>query len=165
MNGIEFTALLDTGSNVSTIAESKFMELFPDTPIQSLDEFKLDIEGAGGHQLPYSGYFESEVSVAGFSGKVSCLVLIVPDTRYAQQVPVLLGTNVLKPLMNNVEQIHGTRFLQKAQLPGPWYLTFKCMSIQHPSNYPTRVVVLLWYPLVAYYVRYRHAIWITQNKP
>ena len=52
MNGIEFTALLDTGSNVSTIAESKFMELFPDTPIQSLDEFKLDIEGAGGHQLP-----------------------------------------------------------------------------------------------------------------
>ena len=101
MNGIEFTALLDTGSNVSTIAESKFMELFPDTPIQSLDEFKLDIEGAGGHQLPYSGYFESEVSVAGFSGKVSCLVLIVPDTRYAQRVPVLLGTNVLKPLMNS----------------------------------------------------------------
>jgi len=32
---------------VFTIAEGKFKELFPDTLIQSLDEFSLDIEGVG----------------------------------------------------------------------------------------------------------------------
>ena len=47
LNGCEVTSLLDTGSNVFTIAEGKFKELFPDTLIQSLDEFSLDIEGVG----------------------------------------------------------------------------------------------------------------------
>jgi len=130
LNGNLLIALLDTGSNVSTISQRKFNDLFPDTEIQSLDKFKLDIEGAGGHQLPYCGYFEASVAVPGVSGQVDCLLLIVPDTRYAKRVPVILGTNVLKLIMRKVEQQHGTRFLQKADLPGSWYLTFRCMSIR-----------------------------------
>ena len=46
INGINCRALLDTGSNVSTISMGKYEELFNDVPIQPIDEFTLDIEGA-----------------------------------------------------------------------------------------------------------------------
>jgi len=50
-----FNALLDTGTNVSTIGHSAFLSVFPDE-VKPLDDFHLDIEGAGDQKLPYSGY-------------------------------------------------------------------------------------------------------------
>ena len=138
LNGCEVTSFLDTRSNVSTIAEDKFKELFPDTLYQPLDEFSLNTEGAGGQKLPYSGYLEAGISIPGFSDEVSSLTLIVPNTRYDESVPVLLGTNVLNQIMNTVQQKHGVRFLQKARLPGPWYLAFKCLTIHHRELGPAK---------------------------
>ena len=104
------SALLDTGSNVSTICYGMYNSMFNEIPLQSLKEFQLDIEGAGGHKLPYSGYIEVDLIVPGITNPVSCLMLVVPDTRYAQKVPVILGTNVLELMMNTVEQEHGVRY-------------------------------------------------------
>jgi hypothetical protein len=52
---IATTALLDTGSTVTTISENFYMEHFPEIPLQSLD-FALAVECADGQPLPYSGY-------------------------------------------------------------------------------------------------------------
>jgi hypothetical protein len=106
---------------VSTIAYGKYFELFSDTPIQPLQQFKLDIEGAGGQLLPYSGYIEVEVTVPQLSIKpVNCIMLVVPDTNYAQTVPVILGTNILDLIMHSVQDKCGTRFSRQQNylIPG-----------------------------------------------
>ena len=90
----------------------------------------LDI-GAGGQQLPYSGYVETNIAIPGLLEEMSCRMLIVPDTRYAQRVPVILGTNILKSVMDKPKQDHGVRYLQKLDLHGSWHLAFKCLCIQH----------------------------------
>ena len=131
LDGYECKALLDTGSTVSTMSISKYNEIFSDKPIQPLNHLNLDIEGAGGHNLPYSVYIETEVTVPGLLNNVNCLMLIVPDTRYAKRVPVILGTNVLTPVMETARSEFGIKFQQKANLSGSWHLVFRCMCIQH----------------------------------
>ena len=104
LNGQLFQALLDTGANVSTISHSAYLEFISDIPLQPLNEFQLKIQGAGDHTLPYIGYISVDVSVPKLgTDSVGCLILVVPDTKYAESVPIILGTNILKPIMNNVE--------------------------------------------------------------
>ena len=81
INGIQLRALLDTGANVSTISHGKFFETFNDVPLQPLQEFKLNIEGAGGQILPYLGFIEVDLTIPKLSVEpVSCVMLVTPDT-------------------------------------------------------------------------------------
>ena len=130
INNKPCTALLDTGANISTISTSKYQEIFPYQPIRSLDELKLDIEGAGGHKLPYSGYIEADIIVPGLLDMVSCLLLVVPDTDYGKRVPIILGTNVLGLVKDRMEHKYGTRYQQTVHTPKAWYFTFRCMKVQ-----------------------------------
>ena len=130
VNGKLCRALLDTGSNVTTLAIGKYRELFSDLPIRPLEEISLDIEGAGGQKLPYEGFIEVDITTPQVNEPVACLMLIVPDTRFSQKVPVILGTNVLKVMMERIKDQHGDRFQQKADLPDSWSLTFRCMKMQ-----------------------------------
>jgi hypothetical protein len=86
--------------------------LFSDKPFQSLNHLNLYIEGAGGHNLPYSKYIKTVFTVPGLSGKVNRLMLIVPDTRYAKIVPVILGTNGFMPIMENARNENGIKLQQ-----------------------------------------------------
>lgn len=88
INGKLFTSLLDTGANVSTICSSAFRNTFPDGVIRPIADFNLVIECAGDHTLPYSGYANVDVDIPGVVGPVNCLLLITPDTRYGEKVPV-----------------------------------------------------------------------------
>ena len=68
------------------------------------------IKTAGGNALPYLGYVEITVDVAPKIGKpVDTLALVVSDDKCDSNVPVLVGTNVLKmvctPLMVNNQVI------------------------------------------------------------
>ena len=131
VNGLQLTALLDTGSNVSTISQGKYKECFSNIPLIPLQEFQLTIEGAGGQLLPYLGYIEVELTVPVLNIQpLKCLMLVTPDTTYSQTVPVILGTNVLKRLMGSIEDSHGVRFRQQTTLPDAWYSTFRCMKIR-----------------------------------
>ena len=131
INGIKLRALLDTGANVSTISHGKFCETFNDVPLQPLQEFKLNIEGAGGQILPYLGFIEVDLTIPKLSVEpVSCVMLVTPDTTYSQKVPVILGTNILAVIMKNIEQTCGDRYLQTTTLPDAWYFTFRCMKVQ-----------------------------------
>lgn len=122
-------ALLDTGSTVSTLALSFYKENFPQTELRSFDGI-LELQGVDGKSLPYEGYIEAEIIVPGLQNDrvYPCLFLIVQDTNYHQSVPLLLGTNILKTLLEDTKVIHGERYLQKANLHTPWFLAFQCLS-------------------------------------
>ena len=63
LEGNTIAALLDTESTVSTISHSYYDEHLSDhLPLQNLDTL-LDIECAGGTQLPYLGFIEAEITL------------------------------------------------------------------------------------------------------
>ena len=124
-------ALLDTGSTVSTIALSFYEEHFQQKEIKSFDSI-LELHCADGSTLPYRGYIEVDIEAPGLqNGKTyPCLLLVVEDTAYHQTVPLLIGTNILKVLMEDVRTDQGVRYLQGNQLQTPWYLAFRCLSLR-----------------------------------
>ena len=119
--------LLDTGSTVSTISQSWYDAHLSEVPVKPLDTI-LEIECADGKNLPYSGYIEVDICLENTSG--SFLLLIIPDSRYNEHVPLLLGTNVLHHFMMQYQEVHGPRFLQTAKLKTPWYLAFRILNLR-----------------------------------
>ena len=54
------------------------------------------MQGAAGNYLPYKGYIETQVSVPFLSNRVLDVpILVVSDTDYNLQVPVIIGTNII----------------------------------------------------------------------
>ena len=98
-------------------------------PLQPLDVF-LEIEGAAGQHLPYSGYVELDLKVPEVDESLTSLFLVVPDTKYGQNVPVILGTNILCPVMDQMKEHLGDRYLQKANLTTPWQLAFRAINVE-----------------------------------
>ena len=99
---IDCNALVDTGSQVTTLAYSFFQNHFDKTQLQDLQNL-VRIESVGGNTLPYHGFFEAVVSIPVAnqnSISESIPVIVVPDTSYNKSVPLLLGTNVLHKLLS-----------------------------------------------------------------
>ena len=82
--------------------------------------------------MPYFGYIQAELQSIDFPTDYvqSCILLVIPDTVYNTNVPVLLGTNVLVEFLNNCKENLGINFLQKVNLHTPWYLAFRCMVVR-----------------------------------
>ena len=99
INGVEVPALIDTGSEVSTITQSFFDKNFSKQELLSTSDW-LTLKAANGLDIPYAGYFEAKVECAGrvIDGR-GILVINDPVDVDAQQrkaaVPALLGMNVL----------------------------------------------------------------------
>lgn len=122
LNDQTCTALLDTGSTVSTVSQSLFETLENVTlnPLQNI----INIEGVTGHLLPYNGYIDVGLNIPmlGITNG-QCLFLVVPDTQYTAQVPVIIGTNILTPIKDAVQQ-QGRR-----TPPGTsWTMAFQCLA-------------------------------------
>ena len=99
LNNKEVTALLDTGSMVSTISASLCTEL--ELSVQTLDQV-FCVKGAGGHDIPYLGVVEASIGCPNLLDGFPALMLVMPDTQYHSRVPVLLGTNVLNAMKDQV---------------------------------------------------------------
>lgn len=97
MNGHPCLALLDTGSQVTSILEQFYWEHLSDRPMQPLKGLER-VVGAAGQEVPFLGYVELSISFprteAGTDKVFQTLVLVVPDNQYNQHVPLILGTNV-----------------------------------------------------------------------
>ena len=66
-----------------------------DLKVQPLEHL-LTVEVAGGHKLSYLGYVEVDITCADINlFGLSVIILVVPNSRYHDRVPVLLGTNIL----------------------------------------------------------------------
>lgn len=131
IENIQTTALLDTGSTVSTMAASFHEKYLKNYPIQELQE-TFNLKCADGSILPYNGCIEVKLQSDGLGNEKEYigLFLIVDDTDYHSTVPILLGTNILKTLMEDTKSELGNRFLQIANLRTNWYIAFRCISLR-----------------------------------
>ena len=131
INGVGTQALLDTGSSISSIGHSFYLRHLSYLPLLPVTDI-LNVECADGNKLPYLGYIEASLKSPGISDCTEqfCLFLVVPDTNYNTQIPVLIGTNILDEILLDCKTLHGDRYLQKAQLQTPWYLSLRCLTIR-----------------------------------
>ena len=120
INNVPVKALLDTGSQISTITEECLDQLDPRPQLRSMDDFGIDIKAAGGHSIPYKGYVFVDVS-APFNDSVSqsIPILVVSLTEYNKTVPVIVGTNILERFQD-VET-------DQCQIPDSWNTAFKAL--------------------------------------
>lgn len=126
-------ALLDTGSQVSTIAEWYYNKYLSNKPVQPIENL-LRVVGAGGQEVPFSGFIDVEVSFphsdTGDDDTVVALVLIVQDNEYNKCVPMVIGTNVAEQYKVKCSDKYGKNFLDKLQTSPPWRRAYKAMSLQ-----------------------------------
>ena len=103
VNWQECTALIDSGSDISTIGLGFYESMSPKPELMSMSDFNLNITGASGSKIPYRGYFEAEVCMPNIENEPLCIpVLVVPTTGYSGQVPMIVGTNIIGHLRRNV---------------------------------------------------------------
>lgn len=101
------------------------MPLFPLNDI-------LKLECADGNFMPYSGYIQVQISAVGIPSDhvQDCIFLVVPDTEYNKDVPLLIGTNILAEFLGHCKSKLGDNFLQNSALHTSWYLAFRCMVLR-----------------------------------
>ena len=92
--GINCTALVDTGSQVTSVSQKFYLDHLSTLKLHDCTDL-LRIEGAGGHSIPYAGYIFAEIGLKGVKA-VEVPVLVVKDTAYNNTVPILVGTNCLQ---------------------------------------------------------------------
>ena len=120
IDGQSIRALIDTGSDITTMSDTCFNSMDPRPELRSMSDFKLNITGASGSSIPYIGYFEAEVCVPQIEHEPEYVpILVVPTTRFSGQVPVIVGTNIIGGLS---EVAHG------ADLPSAWSTAFAAFS-------------------------------------
>ncbi|KAK7489785.1 hypothetical protein BaRGS_00018967, partial [Batillaria attramentaria] len=123
VNGHHTSALLDTGSMVSTISASLVAQL--ELPIQRVTDL-ITVRGIGGQSLPYVGYVQADVKLTETSDcVVPTLLLVVKDTEYHSNVPVLLGTNFLQVVWN---ELHGDIPSSDSKLSSAWRLALTAVT-------------------------------------
>jgi hypothetical protein len=127
--GIDTSALLDTGSSVSTVSEEFFnsklrhLELYD---IQGL----LRVECADGSPLPYRGFVKADVTIPDISTTPQpCLLLVVPDTQYNGKTPILLGTNFITKVGAHCKETHGEQYLQRVG-QSSWHMALRCLAVR-----------------------------------
>lgn len=129
LNDEKVSALIDTGSSVSTLSEQYYDKHLKHLPIEPVTDI-INIECANGLNLPYSGYVVLPLKIDESDVTIDAFFLIVPTTSYHQQTPILIGTNILKILLEETKEKYGNRFLQTANLTIPWYLSFRCIALR-----------------------------------
>lgn len=96
--GKDCHCLLDTGSQVTTVAQSFYNNCLCDQPIHPIDQL-LAVEGANGQLVPYLGYVEVSIKFPKdfilSEPEIFTLALVVPDVSSSSEVPLLIGTNTL----------------------------------------------------------------------
>ena len=133
VEGVETTALIDTGACMSAITKS-FAEAL-ELELKSLDSI-LDIEGTGGGKVPYHGYVECRLNlpqVEKFDHDI--LMLVIDDSQYGARVPIQIGTlhiDMAIDLATNEERMKFKRRWERAEMAS--YL--RMASMQTDSTKP-----------------------------
>ncbi|XP_029941466.1 uncharacterized protein LOC115383427 [Salarias fasciatus] len=149
MGDVSVPCLLDTGSMVSTVTESFFLQHFEPWGWERLQSCHwLQLRAANGLAIPYIGYLELDVKLCG---KVMprCGVLVVkdPPVSGASQPPGVLGMNIIRRCYRELFSQHGLEFFDLpsvAEAPEPVMRALqKChkASGQAPRDVTGRVKV------------------------
>ena len=116
IDGILCNSLLDSGSQVTTISRSFYLDnLAHNTPLESMSNHQINVEGAGGQTISYDGFVRIKVKLpqelVGLSEEVNTFALVCPDTMYSRRVPLIIGTNTFRSLSGRCRMKGGPHFL------------------------------------------------------
>ena len=90
--------LIDSGAQVSSISDTFASKL--GLKVKQLDTL-LDLEPAGGGQVPYNGYVELRMRVPNVrTFDLDVLMLVIPESEYSRRVPVTIGTIHIDEIIN-----------------------------------------------------------------
>lgn len=81
---------------VTTVSEGFYKTLAPLPKLKPMEDFQLVLQGPDGKELPYIGYIEATIEMSFYPAVVNVPVLVVPTTKYNLQVPIIIGTNVIR---------------------------------------------------------------------
>ena len=110
IGGIQCSALLDTGSQVSTVTESFYKRYLHSNALKT-DQY-LKLTAANGLTIPYIGYLELDITVKGKIMKKRG-VLVVRDNKNDQHsTEVLIGMNVINSHLDVLCDVIGETFSQ-----------------------------------------------------
>lgn len=85
----------------------------------------MTVNVAGGATLPYLGYVEVKIKVNFISSEdIFVPLLVVNATEYNKNVPVVVGTNIIKIYQAYMSKGHGKG------VPKEWNLAFNSMTDQ-----------------------------------
>ncbi len=129
VDGETCRSLIDSGSQVTTIANSYYEEHLSETPLLPMED--LLVKGAGGQDVPFYGYVEVSLTIPHGNSRTTTmdvLALIVEDTPDNKDVPIVVGTNVIIPFRDTCKQLYGGRFLQRCNLQTAWTMAIKHLA-------------------------------------
>lgn len=115
MNGVTVRCLVDTGSMVSTITESLFLEQLAPLGEECLKACHwLKLRAANGLSIPYVGYLELDIGLCG-KQMPRCGVLVVrdPPGGVSSQVPGVLGMNIIQKCYNELFGEYGHSLFER----------------------------------------------------
>lgn len=116
VDGVPCESIMDSGSQVTTISEFFHKMHLSHLPIQPIHAL-LEIEGAGGQNVPYLGYVQTCITfpenIAGKEQQLAVLVLVVPECHFNSRIPLLIGTNVLLRVYGQLVHQDGPKFIHK----------------------------------------------------
>ena len=96
INGKSASALVDSGSMITTLSAEFYNSLDPKPDSVDIGHFNLKIEAAGGNTVPYSGCIGCTLQVPFLGGHVIEIgTLVVPTTDYNLKVPLIVRTNAI----------------------------------------------------------------------
>lgn len=120
VNGLECQALIDSGSQITSITHS-YWQSHPVLKQKKLQSSKIPIEGAGGQAVPYCGVLRVDLQVLWTECK-AVPAFVVPDSDYRYSVPLLVGTNVIRASQSHLQAAYGQQFLHRFKERHPeWY--------------------------------------------
>ncbi len=116
VDGMSCESIMDSGSQVTTISESFHKAHLSHLLIQPINAL-LEIEGAGGQNVPYLGYIQTHITfpqnMAGKEQRLAALALVVPECHFNSKIPLLIGTNALLRLYEQLVEQDGPEFIHK----------------------------------------------------
>jgi len=133
LDGTPCLALIDTGSQITTVSQQFYEEFLSNLTMHSIDDI-LKVEGAGGQDIPLLGYVEADIAfpeqTSGVKDPIPTIILVVPNTSFNKDVPVVIGTNCIRHCMSKCHELYGKSFLQQGKQDLAWRLAYKCMTQQ-----------------------------------
>ena len=119
LNGEIMNALLDSGSMITTLSETRYNLLLNKPELKELSTLGLQISMADRSIMQFRGYIECIISLLDIELLVP--IVIVPETEFNKNCPVIVGTNILGICRDYYSHVLG-------QLPDTWQLAIDSLQ-------------------------------------
>ena len=134
LNGKKVNALLDSGSQVTSVSESYYRECLSQYPLQPVDVPGLLLQPAGGGSMPYLGMIITSLKIPHLTSTFQAKVVVVPNTEYHHSTPALVGTGIIRRSRDECRSENGNQYLQRMKLPSSWARAYKYVNAADKST-------------------------------